>query len=68
MTRLPAAPDQDVLDRRDAWIAAHRGWKIGHAPGLPGWWEATLDGVLLARYEDLGDLMGRLETSYQVTG
>jgi len=41
-------------------------WKIEHEFGLPGWWVATLDGVHMARYDDLGGLIDRLEASYQL--
>ena len=67
MTRLnwlPANPAPEVILRRDTWLASHRGWKITYIFGLPGWWEATLDGAMIAGYDDLGDLMDRLVTTY----
>ena len=45
-------------------MAARSGWQITHTFGLPGWWEATLNGQQVARYNDLDDLMGRLEASF----
>ncbi len=57
-------PDQAARDRRDAWVTGHPGWKITHTWGLPGWWKATLNGEQVARYNDLGDLMDRLEASW----
>lgn len=63
---ISADPAPAVTSRRDAWLAGRRGWKITYSFGCPGWWEATLDGVHMARYDDLGALMDRLESSYQL--
>jgi len=50
-------------------MASRSGSQITHTFGLPGWWEATLnghqvDGHQVARYNDLDDLVDRLEASF----
>ena len=54
-------PDEETTGRREAWLKAHEGWDIQHKFGVPGWWEATVDDEPVARYDDLGNLMDRLE-------
>ena len=68
MTRkLPDDPDEKTTGRRDDWLKAHQGWRITRTWGLPGWWMATLNGHHVARYNDLTDLMDRLEDTYSTT-
>lgn len=57
----------DQVVRMNTWLSTHPGDEITKVRKWPGYWTATREGQVMARYDDLELLLNRLEANWDDT-